>query len=614
MKKVVLFLLTVVGWWTAVSPAHAQQETPMLTPPSLASLLDPFFAEQLAANNIPGATFILVKDGKILYAQGYGLADIENNIPYDPAQTIVRAGSTIKPITAMAVMQLAEQGKLDVHTNINQYLTSFQIPDTFAEPITLHHLLHHTAGLDAGFMGVRVDSAADILPLRDFLAQKLPPRVLPPNQFRNYNDYNIALAALVIEEVSGMTYSDYVQTHIFAPLQMDSTAMLVPDDQVARLAVGYSYDGDKLYPRIRGNYFLHTGPGAAYNTTANDIAHFMLAHLQDGRYNHTQLLQPATIQEMHRTQFTHDPHLPGMAYSFDEMEINGRRLLSKTGGSPGMQSRIILLPDAGVGWFVSYNRFLSGLHNDLTTLLMDSYFPAEAPPTLDNPLPGQDLQGYTGYYREIIDYSSQSLAKINTLPDQVKVTADGNTLHLFGSNFQPVGHDVFQRENGTYTVFDRDQNGRIRAFYFFRTPYQRIPWYETIPFQATLLGLGLIGSLVSLVLAFTVGRSLPGWMQGLTAVSALANILFLIGFTLFFLNATSGGEPPWELLYGPSTTLLILLTIPLVILGLVGITAVATLILWHTNSVNPAAPITLIIATTAILLFLNTWNLLGYHF
>ncbi len=614
MKKLILILLTIVGLATAVFPTHAQQETPMLNTTSLANLLDPFFAEQLATQNIPGATFALVKDGEIIYAQGYGLADIENNIAYDPVQTIVRAGSTIKPITAMAVMQLAEQGKLDVHTDINQYLTNFQIPATFDEPITLHHLLHHTAGLDSGFLGVRVDAATDIIPLGDFLAKKLPPRVLPPNQFRNYNDYNIALAALVVEEVSGMSYRNYVQTHIFTPLQMDSTAMLVPDNQLDRLAVGYGYDGDKLYPRLRGNYFLHTAPGAAYNTTANNIAHFMIAHLQNGRYANAQLLQPTTIQEMHRTQFTHDPHLPGMAYAFDEMEINGRRLLSKTGGAPGMQSRIVLLPNEGIGWFVSYNRFLSGLHLDLTQLLMDTYFPTNTSPTLDRHIPSQDLQEYSGYYREIIDYSSQSLAKVNTLAHQVKVTANSNTLQLFGSTFHPVDDEVFQRESGSYAVFDRTDNGRINAFYYFRTPYERIPWYEILPVQAALLGLGLIGSLVSLILTYTVGQTLPGWLQKVTATSALGNILFLIGLTLYFLNVTGGNEPPWELLYGASTTLLILLTIPLVVMGLVSIIAVATLLLWHNSSNNLAAPITLIIATIPLLIFLNNWNLLGYHF
>ena len=411
-----------------------------------------------------------------------------------------------------------------------------------------------------------------------------------------------------------MTYSDYVQTHIFAPLQMDSTHMIVPESQLDRLAVGYGYDGEKLYPRLRGNYFLHTAPGAAYNTTANDIAHFMIAHLQDGRFHQTQLLQPATIADMHRTQFSHDPHLPGMAYAFDEMEINGRRLLNKNGGSPGMQNRIVLLPEEGVGWFISYNRYLGGLHNNLTQLLMDTYFPADNPPQLDPPLPGQELQGYTGYYREIIDYSSQSLEKVSTLPNQIKVTTDGNTLQLFGSEYQPLGNDVFQRESGTYAVFDRNENGRIHAFYFFRTPYERIPWHETLPVQATLVGLGLLGSLAALILAFTVGGSLPGWLRKLTAISALTNILFLIGFTLFLLNATSGGEPPWELLYGASTTLLILLTIPLIVMGFVSITAVATLILWRTSSSHLAAPIILTIATTALIIFLNTWNLLGYRF
>ena len=114
-----------------------------------------------------------------------------------------------------------------MHTDVNDYLTQFQVPDTFAEPITLHHLLHHTAGLDAGFIGVRVSSAAEIQPLGQFLAENLPPRVRPPGEFRNYNDYNIALAGLVVEEVSGIPINEYIETRIFQPLQMDSQSVII---------------------------------------------------------------------------------------------------------------------------------------------------------------------------------------------------------------------------------------------------------------------------------------------------------------------------------------------------------------------------------------------------
>lgn len=114
----------------------------------LATLLAPLFAEGMAREQIPGAVFVLVADGRVVLARGYGVADVPSGRPADPATTIFPIASISKLFTATALMQLADRKRLDLHTDVNRYLTSARVPPTYLEPITAAQLLAHTAGLD----------------------------------------------------------------------------------------------------------------------------------------------------------------------------------------------------------------------------------------------------------------------------------------------------------------------------------------------------------------------------------------------------------------------------------------------------------------------------------
>ncbi|HSG45724.1 MAG TPA: serine hydrolase domain-containing protein, partial [Anaerolineales bacterium] len=159
-----------------------------LTPEDVQTFLDEFMSENMESYGVPGLAFVMVKDGELFFSKGYGYADLENQVLFDPEQTIIRAGSMVKTVTALAVMQLVEQGMIDLDTDVNQYLTQLQVPSTYDEPVTARQLLHYTAGFDARFIGIRVENADEIMPLGDYLAEHLTDRVRPPGEFRAYND------------------------------------------------------------------------------------------------------------------------------------------------------------------------------------------------------------------------------------------------------------------------------------------------------------------------------------------------------------------------------------------------------------------------------------------
>jgi CubicO group peptidase (beta-lactamase class C family) len=156
------------------------------------AFMDGFFAQQLEGYDIPGATVSVVSDGKVLFAKGYGEADVEANEPVVADETLFRIASTSKLFTSTAVMQLVEEGRLDLNEDVNAYLDDVEIPDTYpGEPVTLRHLLTHTAGFEESFTGTGARGAADVEPLGEYLSGKTPERVRPPGEAIAYSNFGM---------------------------------------------------------------------------------------------------------------------------------------------------------------------------------------------------------------------------------------------------------------------------------------------------------------------------------------------------------------------------------------------------------------------------------------
>lgn len=599
--------------------SHPTRVGGLTEPAEVESFVDDFLAEKMTELDVPGAAVVMVKDGEIFLAKGYGYADQERKVPFDPERSIVRAGSIVKTVTATAIMQLAEEGKIDLDADINQYLSSFQVPDTFPEPITARQLLHYTAGLDSKLIGIRVPDEAELMPLRDYLAHNLPPRVRPPGQIRVYNDIEIALAGLLVEEVTGMTYAQYVRQNIFQPLEMDSSSMIVPEGQLDRVAIGYSAGG----PYPLNYYYLNDAPGAGFNTTAMNLAHFMIMHLQDGAYQGRQVLRRETVQEMHRTAFTHHPKLPGIAYTFDEKFWGERRYLAKSGGAPGFYNLMILVPDDGLGVYFVYNRSHTvPLGWQLENALLERLYPGPEQ-AVERQAPSATTSGqasrYAGHYRELIDYSDRSLEKVQALMNYVQVSAnDDGSLNLFGSRMVEVEPGLYQAtDDGDYAAFTQDSEGRVTYLFAYRTAYARIPWHETTPVQVGLLGFAVVVFLSGAIAWFVAlfKRQAAGrWVSGL--VSTL-NLAFLLGFGVLFMPVFASPDPPWQFTFAPSPALWVLLAVPLLTSGLLGVLLVTNILGWW-NRRGPAlarAHNTLVLlGGMAFIFFLDTWNLLGFRF
>jgi len=452
------------------------------------TFFDAALQEQMDSEHIVGATVAVVQDSELAFAKGYGYADLEASIPVQADRTLFFIGSDGKLSTWTAVMQLVEQGKLDLHTDVNTYL-DFEIPTAFAEPITLHHLMTHTAGFEDEYNSLFVEDSSKLLTLREHLMRYMPERVYPPGEVMAYSNYGTALAGYIIERVSGQPFEEYLADHLLQPLGMNHSFVgnSLPSELTADLSKGYKYQNGAHSPLD----FEWTAavPCAPVRTTATDLSRFMLAHLNAGCVDGTCILRPETVDLMHSPQFTHHPQMGGMAYGFMEMTVNGQRVLWHQGESARFTTVLVLIPEQSLGFVVSYNTSPANWR-EIMWGFMDAFFPVvERPPLHEQPLPGWQARAsiFNGTYvpARSNHTTSQILARYSAA---VPVSIDQGRLTFNGWNFIEAEPGLFRQVDGDRSLaFEQDESGR-RWLFVGVLAYFQVPWYETPGFLFTLMG------------------------------------------------------------------------------------------------------------------------------
>jgi CubicO group peptidase (beta-lactamase class C family) len=621
-----------------IAPSQAPGPT---DPAELEAFLDDLFARDMAEHHIAGAAVSVVKDGELFFAKGYGYADLDNSIPVDPKQTIFRIASVSKLFTWTAVMQLVEQGKLDLDADINTYL-DFRIPDTYPQPITLKHLMAHTSGFEDLILESLALDAADMVPAREWLVSHMHARVRPPGDVAAYSNYGTSLAGYIVARVSGQPYDQYMQEHILDLLGMvHSTAQSpLPPGLRADASVGYTYKDGVFQPLPA--YLAQPGmvPGGGMQASVTDMARFMIAHLQDGRYSdasiaEARILQETTARQMHSTLYTPDPRLLGNAYGFFDFTDNGQRTLGHSGALPQIHSLLLLLPGQNLGLFVSYNsqggENLTNQHLGFQRAFFDHYYPA---PALAPIQPPADFAGrarrFVGRYG-LTRGSYTTFEKIIGLIGTVEISASGDGTLLFTTpwdewRFVEVEPLYFRQVDGPFgLVFREDEQGRITHMFADITPqfaFEKLNWYETPGFH---MGLALSCVLIFLsmlpvaLIRSIRNRRLSGDRKPASRGARVAhwiilgicvlNLLFLIGFTLW-------GMPP-AILFDLSWIAKVVLGLGVLSAVLTAGALVYTVLAWKNGDWGLAARAyyTLVtVAAVAFVWFLNTWNLLGWRY
>jgi CubicO group peptidase (beta-lactamase class C family) len=409
-------------------PTTAPQPTPpvALTAQDFETFLDGLIPSQLQNRNMAGAVVSAVKDGQVLFAKGYGYVDFAAKKSVVGDKTLFRPGSISKLFTAIAVMQLVEQGKLDLDRDVNDYL-DFEIPKTYPEAVTLRRLLTHTAGFEEVIKNLFVPSAAQMKPLHDYLVEAMPARIFPPGKIPSYSNYGISIAGYIVQRTSGEKFESYIDNHILKPLKMNSSTFEqpLPGALAQEMSRGYAV----ATKPAKEFEFVQAAPAGSLSTTAADMTRFMLAILQDGTLEGSSILKPETLHTMLARQFELHPALNGLGFVFFDYSTNGQRIVGHGGDTLWFHSDMYLLPDAHVGLFISYNS--AGLPRPVTArsevdrAFMDRYFPdvRPTPKPVDSALAKKDARAVTGIY-QTTRRAETTLLKITTLLGQTAVKAD----------------------------------------------------------------------------------------------------------------------------------------------------------------------------------------------
>jgi CubicO group peptidase (beta-lactamase class C family) len=590
----------------------------------LAAFLDGVMAANLRDKHVAGATVAVVKDGALFYANGYGYSDVAHRTPVSAERSLFRIGSTSKLFTWTAVMQLVEQGKLDLDTNVNKYL-DFKIPDTYPkQPITLRHIMTHTPGFEEDGRDLITDDTTKMIPLGRWLATHIPGRVRPPGTFSSYSNYATAVAGYIVQRVSGENYDDYIEKHILAPLGMTQTTTRQP------LPAGLKNDMSNGYIWAGGVYqpqkfeIINAPPAGSIASSATDMSKFMIAHLEDGKG----ILAESTAKKMHARAFGHDPRLPGFALGFYEQSSHGLRIIGHGGDTRWFHTDLALIPEEKLGVFVSYNT-ASGAElsfGPFLTQFLDHYYPSPATPVAPSADAAKEAARVAGEY-EFNRRSYTTFQKAIGLAGDIRVSAaDSGRLILhspFGdSRLVPVGPLLYRDElGGDLLAFQADSKGHVERGFMGNAPMmtlERVPFSQSPHLHWVLLGLGVlvfIGILLAALGRFVRRRlgevraddALPG--RWLLVTLALLDLVFLVVVTSII--AGGGG-----LLNGPLTSLKLALALP--VIGLL-LTLAAVYIAarqWRTRVGTRGARLRYSGAVFVALLFvwsLAQWNLLGWR-
>ena len=321
-----------LGPTTAVLPTSPPPPAPT-TPHTLDAAdanawLDGFVPYALKSGDIAGAVVVVVKDGQVLTERGYGYSDVAAQKPVDPKTTMFRPGSVSKLYTWTAVMQLEEQSKLNLDADINTYL-DFKIPPREGKAITLRNLMTHTGGFEETLKHLITSDPKKLYKLGDILKLWVPTRLYAPGEVPAYSNYGAAVAGYIVERVSGEPFASYIDHHIFQPLGMEHATFEQP------LPARFQGDIAKGYPQgsqpPKPYEMINAAPAGSSAISGDDMAKFMIAHLQDGRYGSVQILKPETAKLMHTVQDQPTPPFLGMALGFYRDDKNGHEVIAHGG-------------------------------------------------------------------------------------------------------------------------------------------------------------------------------------------------------------------------------------------------------------------------------------------
>ena len=472
MALVVVALLASLSLLTACGSTSSSAGLPPREPPSgehqltaedVNAWLDGKLPDALKNGDIPGAVVTVVKDGQVVTTRGYGWADTGASggqpVAVDPQTSLFRVASISKIPTSIAVMQLVEQGKVDLDADISAYL-DFEIERRFDEPLTLRHLLTHSAGFEERW------KVAPMTDLEASVKSDPPVQVFAPGTTPAYSNYGIALAGYIVQRVSGQPFEVYVREHVLEPAGMTTSTyeQPLPAGLAGSLGPGYTSTGEEVPFDLMGDF-----PADSLTVSAPDFAAFMNAQLSRS----PKLLREETWEQMWspglgEERLGNRAKAGEMGLGYFELSRHGRRIVEHSGDISGWHSKFELYPEEKTGIFISYNGdgndsdSSNNLREDLAQGFADRYFPGEtvkASGSKDSAERARQVAG--SYVPSRVPWASFAAAWVPALfPATIEHTGDGG-LKDGETQLVEVEPWVWRQVDGRSAIAAQVEDGKV---------------------------------------------------------------------------------------------------------------------------------------------------------
>ena len=472
MALVVVALLASLSLLTACGSTSSSASLPPREPPAgkhqltaedVNAWLDGKLPDALKNEDIPGAVVSVVKDGQVVTTRGYGWADTGASggqpVAVDPEKSLFRVASISKIPTSIAAMQLVEQGKVDLDADISAYL-DFEIERRFDEPLTLRHLLTHSAGFEEH------GSLTPTTDLEAYVKNDPPAQVFAPGTTPGYANYGMALAGYIVQRVSGQPFETYVREHVLEPAGMTSSTyeQPLPKDMAGSLGPGYTSTGEEVPFEVMGDF-----PAGSLTVSAPDFAAFMNAQLSRS----PKLLREETWEQMWSPGLGEDKlgnraKAGEMGLGYFDLSRHGQRVVGHGGDIPGWHSQFELYPEEKTGIFISYNGDGNGsdssnnLREDLAQGFADRYFPGETVKASGSKDSAEHARQVAGsYVPSRVPWASFAAAWVPALfPATIEHTGDGG-LKDGETQLVEVEPWVWRQVDGRSAIAAQVEDGKV---------------------------------------------------------------------------------------------------------------------------------------------------------
>jgi len=617
LKLIVMLTLTLLILLNSAGIVSASSQYPGFT-----DFLDGVFQQQVEDSDIPGIMAVAVDENGLIYSNSFGHAHLDENQKLDPAETLIRTGSTGKIFTWLALLQQVEAGNVDLEEDINYYLPeNLQFDYGQSDSIKVIDLMTHTSGFEDIQLGIMVESVEDLVSLEDYLEVTRPEIVREPGRIPAYSNYGTTLAAYIIERVTGLSYHEYLEKNIFNPLRMSKSSsrqdIFTDSKLVDNISTGYFSD----------NGFLKAGefevfqeyPAGGHTVSGYNMANLMLGILNGGELLGWRFLSEEYNDKLFERAFSIDEGMAGWTHGLMELKLKDQTIYWHGGDTLQFHTGLFFIPEEKMAIFVAYNgpggtmaRF------DLIKALDRQYYAEDQYQVVTS---GEELtrDDYKGeYLQSRRNYSSPE--KLISRLSQIEIVIEDNYLVVDGferERYYKLGDDRFINQAGTEEIrFFRDEQGSINYFAYQNNPtavFTKASLLESGRLHLIILGLSMlvflvtpISNLVSLfksrkVSTFGDRDKIPSWPGVILSLVGLAYSIAQARIFLYLMDKPYG----WPDFTG-------LLSLVPILMVLILLLMVYQLIKFGPLAKRFITQLILIFVGSAFILLLYYYNFIGF--